>query len=79
MTAKIKTMIINVLKNSSLQSSLQKRLISTCYTSGFYSQSSLQTQALLQTLCKENNSDWQPIIKTPFAHPFAETTNLRKA
>jgi len=79
MTAKIKTMIINVLKNSSLQSSLRKRLISTCYTSGFYLQSSLQTQALLQTLCKENNTDCLPFIKIPLAHSFAETSNLRKA
>ncbi|MBU2554199.1 MAG: hypothetical protein KKF98_07035 [Bacteroidetes bacterium] len=54
------TPITKVLKNSSLQSSLQ-------------------TQALLQTLYKENNPDCLPFIKTPFAHPFAETTNLSKA
>lgn len=79
MIAKTKKLIINGLRKSSLQSSLQKQLLSKYLNGTLCLHFSLHTQALLQMLCKENKHDWQPFIKIPLAHPFAENTNLRKA
>ena len=47
--------------------------------SGSSLQSSLQSQVLLQTTCKENHFDYHLFTKFPFANPFAENTNLKRA
>ena len=51
MIAKKTNLIISNLQNSSLQSSLQKLQLSYCMTNNFCLQSSLQPQAVLQTVC----------------------------
>lgn len=72
MIAKKTYLIFRGLTESSLQSSLQRLQLSICLSCGFCLQSSLQQQAILQTLCKENKPGLQHLIKIPFANPFAE-------
>jgi hypothetical protein len=73
MIAKKTYLIFRGLTESSLQSSLQKLQLSRCLNFGFRLQFSLQPQAGLQTVCKENKAGLQYFIKIPFANPFAET------
>ena len=76
MIAKKTHLNISSLQNSSLQSSLQKLQLSFFTASTFCLQSSLQMQAALQTVCKENKPGLQHLTKIPFAGSFARNTSL---
>lgn len=68
---------VYLLKTNNLRSKPLAQLFANLQTSasganGLCLQSSLQLQAVLQTVCKENKPGLQYFTKTPFANPFAE-------
>jgi len=75
MIAKKTVQIFSKLKNSSLQISLQKELLNLGLQRTFCLQSSLQSQTLLQAVCKEDTPKYQLLIKMSFATLFAAILN----
>ena len=79
MIAKNITLITKWLKNSSLQSSLQKTRLRHCPKQTFCLQTSLQVLADLPLNCKENKTDIQQFNKIYFVSLFAAITKLQKS
>jgi len=75
MIAKNKQLNISVLKNSSLQFSLQSCQLSTYCATLLPFALCLQKHMFLQMVCKENSIQYQSINKSPFAALFAKNSN----
>ena len=76
MIAKKTIQIINSLTNSSLQVSLQKSQLKEPLQRNYRLQFSLQSQHLLQTVCKEKNYQYQPITTKPICSFVCRNANF---
>lgn len=79
MIAKKYALIINVVKISSLQTSLQRTQLRAAFQRSYCLQPSLQFPIVLQTVCKKNKPDYQAFYKNPVCSPVCRNPNLNQA